>query len=119
MIITKGTEIVQGTALKLKEVMPGVSKQELWGDPDGEHGAMTRFTAGFVTPMHTHAYDVRLVVVSGTLIHGDAGGVKTRLGPGSYCYIPAGQKHTAECEKNSDCLFYEEQPGKFDLTPVK
>ena len=119
MITTKGTEIIQGSALKFTDVMPGVSKQDLWGDARGQHGGITRLKAGFAAPMHTHSYDVRMVVISGTLIHGDAAGEMTRLGPGSYCYIPAGLKHTTGCDKGSDCQFYEEQPGNFDLNLVK
>ena len=119
MITAQGIEIIQGKALKFKEVMTGVSKQDLWGDPAGQHGAITRLKAGLTTPMHTHSSDVRMVVISGTLIHGEANGEQTRLGPGSYCCIPAGLRHTTGCDKLSDCLFYEEQPGRFDMNQVQ
>lgn len=118
MLKTKGTELIQGDAMKFVDIMPGASKAEAWGDPYGDHGNFARLKAGFKSPMHTHTYDVKMVIVTGTLLHGDATGVITRLGPGSYCYIPEGQKHTTACAEGSDCLFYEEQPGKFDIKPA-
>ena len=119
MLMTKGTELIQAATAKFREVMPGVFKVHLWGEPTGNHGSFTKFKAGFKTPMHTHTYDVRMVVISGTLLHGNALGQETRLGAGAFCYIPGGEKHTSACAPDADCLFYEEQPGHFDLNPVR
>jgi len=119
MLQTKGTEIIQANTAKFTEVMQGVSKASLWGKANSDHGSFTRLKAGLKTPMHTHTYDVRIVVISGTLIHGDSEGNETRLGPGSFCNTPAGEKHTTGCTADSPCLFYEEQPGEFDLNPVR
>ena len=119
MIALKNAELVQGQALKFTDVIDGVAKADAWGEPDAAHGAVTRYAAGHHVPLHTHTYDMKIVVIAGTLLHGDAQGRITRLGPGSYCFIPDGQKHTLGCEKDEDCLFYEEQPGKFDIKAVK
>src|SRR5688572_15528863 len=52
-----------------KEVMPGVSKANLWGDPDkGPYGAFTKFAAGFDAGMHTHSSDVWIVVLKGAYV---------------------------------------------------
>jgi len=118
MLTTKGTEIIKADEAKFSEVMKGVSKTDLWGEVGGEHGSFTRFKAGFKAPMHTHTYDVRMVVISGTLLHTETDGTELRLGPGSYCFTPGGSVHSTGCAKDSDCLFYEEQPGRFDLKPA-
>jgi quercetin dioxygenase-like cupin family protein len=110
--------LIKAEQMRFVEAMPGVSKVNLWGDPEGSHGSLTRFKAGFTTPLHSHTHEVRMVVISGTLVHTDAGQV-TNLGPGSYCFIPGGKKHVTACTPDSDCLFYEEQPGQFDLIPVQ
>ncbi len=109
------TELIQATSEAFREVMPGVSKAALWGNPEEQHGSITRFKAGFTTPLHTHTHDVRMVIISGTMVHGDADGQKTPLGPGAYCYVPGGTRHTSACTIEAECVFYEEQPGKFDL----
>jgi hypothetical protein len=42
-----------------------------------------------------------------------------RLGPGSYFLQPGGNyRHTTSCGKASECLFFVESKGKFDLKPV-
>ena len=42
-----------------------------------------------------------------------------RLGPGSYMMQPGGNyRHTTSCDKASDCLFFVESNGAFDLKPV-
>lgn len=99
--------------------MTGITKAALWGDEKKEHGGLTKFAAGFTTPMHTHSKDVKLVVISGTIVHGDKDGKITKLGPGSYLFVPANLQHTTACDQGSECLFYEEQPGEFDLKPFE
>ena len=63
---------------------------------------------------------MKMVVISGTFIHDPEGKPEVRLGPGSYLYQPGGSyRHTTACDKASDCLFFAEGSGKFDLIPAK
>jgi quercetin dioxygenase-like cupin family protein len=105
-------------SIQYKEVMKGISKAHLWGKSRGTHGALTKFAAGTKVPMHTHSTDIRIIVVSGTIITGDPEGKETRLGPGSYRFTPAGYKHMTSCAEGAECLLYEEMPGEFDLIMV-
>lgn len=100
---------------------PGVKIADLWGDhTKGAFGAMTKFPAGFSAPLHTHTYTYKVVIVSGTFISGPEGKPEVRLGPGSYFLQPGGNfRHTTACDKASDCVFFMESPGKFDLKPVE
>jgi quercetin dioxygenase-like cupin family protein len=94
----------------------GVQQVNLWGDSTkGRFGTLTKFPAGFVAPLHSHSATLRMVVVSGTVIHGPEGKPEVRLGPGSYLVEPAGYKHTTACDKASECVFFMEGDGKFDI----
>jgi len=62
---------------------------------------------------------VELVIVSGTYIQGPEGKPEFRLGPGSYLMQPGGNyRHTTGCDHASECLFFVESNGAFDLKPV-
>jgi anti-sigma factor ChrR (cupin superfamily) len=97
---------------------PGVKIVDLWGDhTKGAYGALIKFPAGFAAPLHTHANDMKIVVVSGTFLHGAPGETDVRLGPGSYFLQPGGTyKHTTGCDKASDCIIFAESKGAFTLT---
>jgi len=99
---------------------PGTKVVDLWGDhTKGAYGAFIKFPAGFSAGLHTHAHDMRIVVVSGTFIHGAPGETEVRLGPGSYFFQPGdGYKHTTGCDKASDCVIFAESPGAFTVTMV-
>jgi uncharacterized protein DUF4437 len=99
---------------------PGVKVADLWGDHQkGAFGAFFRLPAGFAVPLHTHTYDMKLVTVSGTYIQGPEGKPTFRLGPGSYLMQPGGNyRHTTGCDQSSDCVFFVESDGAFDLHPV-
>ncbi len=98
----------------------GVTKADLWGNAaKGAHGSLVKFAAGTDNGLHTHTYDIKAVVVSGNFLYGSGEEPAKKLGPGSYLFIPAGMKHTSGCDAGADCLFFEEQPGKFDIKPVK
>ncbi len=99
---------------------PGVKIADLWGNhTKGAFGAFTKFPAGFLAPLHTHTNALKVVVVSGTFIHGPEGKPEVRLGPGSYLMQPGGNyRHTTTCDKASECLFFMESKGAFDLKPV-
>ncbi|HVS14050.1 MAG TPA: DUF4437 domain-containing protein [Thermoanaerobaculia bacterium] len=99
---------------------PGVKIAGLWGDhQSGAFGAFFMLPAGFAAPLHTHTYDMKLVIVSGTYIQGPEGEKEFRLGPGSYPMQPGGNyRHTTSCDPASECLFFVAGDGAFDLHPV-
>ena len=99
---------------------PGVKVVDLWGDhTKGAFGAYFRLPAGFAAPLHTHTRDMKLVFISGTYIQGPEGKPEFRLGPGSYLMQPGGNyRHTTSCDKASECVFFVESSGPFDLKPV-
>jgi anti-sigma factor ChrR (cupin superfamily) len=100
---------------------PGVKIADMWGDhAKGAFGAFIKFPAGFAAPLHTHTNDLKIVVLSGTFVQAPEGKPEFRLGPGSYVMQPGGNyKHTTACDKASECLFFVQGMGKFDLKPVE
>lgn len=96
---------------------PGVQIADLWGDhTKGAFGAMFKLPAGFAAPLHRHTHEMKLVIVSGTYIQAQEGKPEFRLGPGSYLLQPGGNyKHTTRCDQASDCVFFVESKGPFDL----
>lgn len=99
---------------------PGVKIADVWGNhARGAFGAFVRLPPGFAAPLHTHTYDYKVVIVSGTYIQAPDGKPEFRLGPGSYFMQPGrNYKHTTSCDKGSECLFFLESKGKFDLKVV-
>jgi len=99
---------------------PGVKVADLWGNhAKGAFGAFFTLPAGFAAPLHTHTYDMKVVIISGTYIQAPEGKPEFRLAPGSYFMQPGGNyRHTTSCDKASDCVFFVESKGKFDLKPV-
>lgn len=99
---------------------PGVKIADVWGDhAKGAYGAFFKLPAGFAAPLHTHTHDIKVVIVSGTYIQVPDGKPEFRLGPGSYFMQPGGNyRHTTTCDKASDCVFFAESNGKFDLKLV-
>ena len=99
---------------------PGVKVATLWGDyRTGAFGAFLKLPAGFAAPLHTHTHHMKLVIVSGTYIQGPDGKPEFRLGPGSYLMQPGGDyRHTTSCDEASECLFFVESDGAFDLHPA-
>lgn len=94
----------------------GVQQVLLWGDSTkGHFGTITKFPAGFSTPLHSHSANLKMVMISGTVIHGPEGKPEVRLSAGSYLFEPAGYKHTTACDKAAECVFFMEGDGKFDL----
>lgn len=99
--------------MKFKPLAEGVSMAVLWGDPEkGPYGALTKFEAGTNHALHSHANDIKMVVISGAYIYGTEKG-KKKFGPGSYLLIPGGRQHTSGAEVPT--LFFNESPGKFTL----
>jgi len=106
-------------SVPFKKVMLGVEKAGLWGSPAGEHGGLTRMAAGFKAGLHTHAREVRMVIVEGTILYTDAKGGVTEFTKGAYLMVPGGVKHDTACAPGADCVFVESQPGAFDMKPAK
>jgi anti-sigma factor ChrR (cupin superfamily) len=134
-VLGQGTKSVEGTAARAPLPMPaadlnwtdldptgapGVKVADLWGSHQkGAFGAFFRLPAGFAAPLHTHTHDMKVVIVSGTYIQGPEGKPEFRLGPGSYLMQPGGNyRHTTSCDQASECLFFVESNGPFDLQPV-
>jgi quercetin dioxygenase-like cupin family protein len=98
---------------------PGVMGVTLWGDPTkGAYGAIQKFPPGFSAALHTHSYDVKVVIISGTLIHGPEGKPEVRLSAGSYLFEPSNYRHTTACDEASECVFFIEGSGKFDVKMI-
>lgn len=99
---------------------PGVKVADLWGDhKKGAYGALFKLPAGFEAPLHTHTHDMKVVLVSGTYIQVPEGKPEVRLGSGSYMMQPGGNyRHITKCDPASDCVFFVESNGAFDLKPV-
>jgi anti-sigma factor ChrR (cupin superfamily) len=99
---------------------PGVKVADLWGDhTKGAFGAFFRLPAGFTAPLHTHTHAMKVVILSGIYIQAPQGKPEFRLGPGSYFLQPGGNyRHTTSCDNASECMFFVESNGKFDLKPV-
>ena len=100
---------------------PGVKIADVWGDhTKGGFGAFIKFPAGFMAPLHRHTNSMKIVIVSGTFIAGPEGKPEVRMGAGSYFLQPGGgYRHTTACDKDSECIFFAESTGKFDLKPVE
>jgi len=99
---------------------PGVKVADLWGDhAKGAFGAFFKLPAGFAAPLHTHTHAMKVVFLTGTYIQAPEGKAAVRLGPGSYMMQPGGNyRHTTSCDKASECMFFVESNGAFDLKPV-
>ena len=62
---------------------------------------------------------MKVVFVSGTYIQVPEGKAEVRMSPGSYMMQPGGNyRHTTSCGKASECVFFLESEGAFDLVPV-
>lgn len=102
------------------QMNPGIMIADVWGDhAKSGYGSFLKFPAGFLSPLHTHTDDIKIVVISGTYTQQPEGGTTARLGPGSYAFQPGGSyKHISGCDKASDCVIFIESTGPFDLKPV-
>ncbi len=135
MALAEGTESIEKTSavspialpatdLKWIELdptgAPGVKVADLWGDhSSGPFGAIFRLPPGFSAPLHTHTHAMKLVILSGTYIQAPEGKPEFRLGPSSYLMQPGGPyRHTTGCDPASECIFFVESNGAFDLQPA-
>jgi quercetin dioxygenase-like cupin family protein len=117
----KGTVI---TAASLKWVdnpaLKGAQIAVLAGDPQtGAYSALKKLAAGTNMGKHTHTFEQKTVMVSGTIILQTGSDPAQEMTPGSYLVMPAGVVHSASCKAGADCVYYEEQPGPADFQPVE
>jgi beta-alanine degradation protein BauB len=120
--LMKGTTIWPMADLKWSELpnSGGVMRAALWGDPDkGAYGALYKFPAGATFPSHWHTNSMKVVVISGTWLYTPEGGTEHKLGPGSYLAYGPKDRHVSGPGDNAECIFFIEQPGKFDMVPVE
>jgi len=125
--ITSGTQPIFISATELEwfdldpENAPGVQLATLWGDPaGGAFGAFMLLPAGFDSPLHTHTHPMKVVFVSGTYIQEPDGKPIVHLGPGSFMMQAGGDyRHRTSCDTDSDCVFFVESAGGFDMFVVE
>lgn len=99
----------------------GVHVANLWGGiaKGGPYGALLKFDAGLMHPLHWHTKDLKIVVISGTFLHKPEGGTETKLGPGSFLLQAGRSKHVSGCAPGADCEFFMSSSDKFDMTVVE
>lgn len=115
----KETVFVSSDEAKFKEVIPGVSKVVLMGDPDkGPYRAFTKFEPGVNNALHTHTNDLTIVVLKGAYIYKPEKGEERRVSAGCYLSVLAGERHVSGGDPKEGALFYEESTGKFDIVFV-
>lgn len=81
----------------------------------GPHGTFIKMPAGFVSPPHTHSDDYWSVVVTGVMVNGRPGSKDIPLPAGSYYFQKGGEVHVTKCLTATECVFFVNQIGKFDL----
>ena len=113
--LARSISLLSPDGLKFEEVVPGVSKAMLQGNPEkGAYVAFTKFAPGIQNPLHTHTNEVRMLVISGAYIY-TIDGKEHRAGPHSYVVIPAGVEHMSAGDPKEGALFLEEGDQKFDI----
>jgi hypothetical protein len=83
----------------------------------GAHGTFIKMPAGFVSPVHIHTEDYYAVVISGVGANGLPGSSDVALPVGSYWFQKGGERHVTKCLSATECIFFINQPGKFDYVP--
>jgi quercetin dioxygenase-like cupin family protein len=113
-------QLLPADAVKWVTARPGQDSSVLWGDPKtGAYGRFNKFAAGFEDRPHFHTRDLRVVIISGTMIVQVGSGTLGELGPGSYALIPGGSPHTHSCKAGSACVLFVEQDGPNDTAPIQ
>ncbi|WP_342120215.1 DUF4437 domain-containing protein [Pseudoduganella sp. OTU4001] len=97
--------------------LPGTKLATLWGDPKkgGNFGMLVKFDAGVMHPLHHHTHNLKLTIITGTLIHKTESGAESKVGPGSYLMQAGGNKHISGCMAGAECQFLVVSDGKFDF----
>jgi len=92
----------------------------LWGDPtQGQFGALLRVPPGFVSPMHMHTLDERVVQLQGRSIHWtidqSVEGAPV-MEPGDYMLMPGGVAHVSANTDAAESIELIAMDGRFDFT---
>ena len=112
-------QIVPADSVKWFPARPGQDVSVLWGDPrTGAYGRFNRFAAGFEDRPHYHTRDLRVVIVSGTMIVHIGEAASKEVGPGSFILMPGGAAHTHSCKSGAPCVLFVQQDGPNDNVPV-
>jgi quercetin dioxygenase-like cupin family protein len=78
----------------------------LWGDPKTDaFGQLNRWPGGAEIPLHYHPFELRALVMQGTVTIGVEGAPVKELGPGSYAYLPGKVAHVTTCKPGAECVF--------------
>ena len=111
-IMKKVTQAVEDIKWEpLKDAPPGVMTTIVRGEQGkGGYEGFNKFPAGFKALLHSHTYATKIVVIKGGYTYNGK-----IYGPGSYLYIPGGDKHISGGVADSETIFFIEQPGPFDL----
>jgi hypothetical protein len=93
----------------------GTHVAKLWGDwtKGGAFGNLIKFDAGLMHPLHKHTHTLKIVMISGTMVHKAEGGSEAKLGPGSF--LKETKPHVSGCTKDADCVFFMTSNDKFDF----
>jgi mannose-6-phosphate isomerase-like protein (cupin superfamily) len=112
-------QIVPADSVKWTAARAGQDVSVLWGDPrTGAYGRFNRFAAGFEDRPHYHTRDLRVVVVSGTMIVRVGEGASQEVGAGSFILMPGGTAHTHSCKSGVPCVVFVQQDGPNDSVSV-
>ena len=86
------------------------------GDPTkGAHRAFFKYPVGLKSPVHTHSFGDRGVIVSGVLSLAVEGAAAKNLPAGSFFSVGAGVPHITAVEGAEPCVFFMEREGPFDV----
>jgi len=112
---------LQGSEINFEQIAPFVKMGAAWGDrAAGKHGTFGEFPGEASSPAHSHSGDYHGVVISGVMINPFEGEKNpTKMGPGSYWYVPAGMEHVTACISKQPCRFYFHADNAFDFSPTK
>jgi quercetin dioxygenase-like cupin family protein len=111
--------VVSPEKAEFKEVLPGISRAIIVGNPEkGPYRAFTKFDSGVTHELHAHPNDIDLVVLTGTYIYKPEKGDEIRVPAGSYLHIPANDRHASSADAKLGVLFFEESSGPFGVATV-
>ena len=117
----KAPLMVSFTDLKWVELpeRKGMQFAVLSGDPkNAPYTQMRKVPAGTDNPLHAHSSELKNVIISGVWYTGADAASARDFGPGSIVMMPANWVHVSGCRPASDCVFYQEGKGKFDIRAV-
>jgi quercetin dioxygenase-like cupin family protein len=87
------------------------------GDPGtGPGHFLIKLKDGFAAPLHHHAADHFVTVLSGTLSL-TVDGKETKLPAGSFFLFKGQKAHVTKCEPGAGCVLSVDARGKWDVVP--